>query len=154
MNNNKKTILITKTPQFEFRIIETFIAGIVLTGNEIKSVRNKEVSIKESYILSKNFELYIFNMYVSSYSNASIQPNIKVDERCKRKLLMKMSEIKKITKNSKEKKYVIIPLRVFVNERGWAKIEIALAQKMRKYQVKINLKEKELKRRIQTREIF
>jgi len=118
MNNNKKTILIAKTPQFEFKIIETFIAGIVLTGNEIKSIRNKEVSIKESYILSKNLELYIFNMYVSSYGNASIQPNVKIDERCKRKLLMKKSEIKKITKYSKEKKYLIIPLKVFVNERG------------------------------------
>jgi SsrA-binding protein len=117
-NNNKKIISITKTPQFEFKIIESFIAGIVLTGNEIKSIRKKEVSIKESYVLSKNFELYIFNMYISNYSNASIQPNVKFDERAKRKLLLKKSEIKKITKGSKEKKYSIIPLKVFVSERG------------------------------------
>jgi SsrA-binding protein len=118
INKNNNLLLITKTSQFDFKIIETFTSGIVLTGNEIKSLRKKEVSIKESYILSKNFELYIFNMYISIYKNASINPNINNDVRVKRKLLLKKSEIKKIVKQSKEKKYVIIPLKVFINERG------------------------------------
>jgi SsrA-binding protein len=153
--NKKSNILIAKNSQFNLRIIEKFTAGIVLSGNEIKSLRLKSISIKESYILTKNLELYIFNMYVNPYKNANANvSNKNSDERRKRKLLMKKSEIKKIFKQSREKSYIITPIRVFINEKGWAKIEIALAQKLKKYQIKINEKEKEIKRRIENKSDF
>lgn len=148
--DKKSNILIVKNSQFDLRIIEKFTAGIVLSGNEIKSLRLKLISIKESYILSKNLELYIFNMYINPYKNANANvSNENSDERRKRKLLMKKSEIKKIFKQSREKSYIIVPIKVFISEKGWAKIEIALAQKLRKYQIKINEKEKEIKRKIE-----
>jgi SsrA-binding protein len=153
--NKKSNILITKNSQFNLRIIEKFTAGIVLSGNEIKSLRLKSISIKESHILTKNLELYIFNMYINPYKNANANvSNKNYDERRKRKLLMKKSEIKKIFKQSREKSYIIAPIRVFINEKGWAKIEIALAQKLKKYQIKINEKEKEIKRRIENKSDF
>ena len=150
----KKSILISKNPQFDIKIIEIFVAGIVLSGNEIKSLRSRNVSIRESYITSKNREIFIFNMYIAPYKNANLSINKEFDGRLKRKLLMKKSEIKKIFKYLKEKSCIIFPLKIFINERGWAKIEIAISQKLKKYQIKSELKEKEIKRKIQKRDFF
>lgn len=149
---SKKTdILVVKNAQFDLKIIEKFTAGIVLSGNEIKALRLKSASIKESYILVRNFELFVFNMYIAPYRNANATAaSANTDERQKRKLLLKKSEIKKIARQSKEKGYIVAPIKVFISDKGWAKIEIALAQKMRKYQIKINEKEKEIKRSIRS----
>ncbi|WNE41464.1 MAG: SsrA-binding protein [Mycoplasmataceae bacterium] len=153
-NIENSSISIAKNSQFDIRIIDTFTSGIVLSGNEIKSLRLKNVSIKESYILCKNSELYIFNMYIAPYKNANVNVNENVDCRLKRKLLMKKSEIRKIHKQSREKGYIIHPIKIFINERGWAKLELSLAQKLRKHQIKINIKEREIKRKIQKNDFF
>lgn len=147
--SKKADVLVARNSQFDLRVIEKFTAGIVLSGNEIKALRLKSASIKESYILVRSSELYIFNMYIAPYKNANANIVSAIsDERQRRKLLLKKSEITKITRRSREKAYIITPVKVFINERGWAKIEIAIAQKLRKYQIKINEKEKEIKRRI------
>ena len=148
-----RLILISKNPYFDLEIIETFVTGIVLSGDEIKSLRAKNVSVKESYIVVRNLELFIVNMYIAPYKNANISIKQKIDK-SKRKLLMKKSEIRKIFKLSREKSYIISPLKVFINERGWAKLEIALARKLKKYQININLKEKEIKQKLQRKDFF
>lgn len=153
-NIENSNLSIAKNSQFDIRVIDIFTSGIVLNGNEIKSLRSKNVSIKEAYILCKNGELYIFNMYIAPYKNANANINENINCRLKRKLLMKKSEIRKIHKQSKEKGYIIYPIRIFINERGWAKLELSLAQKLRKYQIKINVKEKEIKRKIQKNDFF
>jgi SsrA-binding protein len=117
-NVEKSIVSISKNSHFDIKVIENFTAGIVLSGNEIKSLRTKDVSIKESYILSKNGELYIFNMYIAPYKNANAHISENFDIRPRRKLLMKKSEIRKISKQSKEKGYIISPIKIFINERG------------------------------------
>lgn len=151
---NKQSILISKNYHFDLNIIEVFVAGIILSGDEIKSLRSKNVSIKESYIGIRKGELFIFDMYIAPYKNANLSIKSKFDGRSKRKLLMKKNEIRKISKCSREKSYIIFPLKVFINEGGWAKLEVALAQRLKKHEIKINLKEKEIKRKIQKKEFF
>jgi len=133
----------------DYKIIEKFVAGIVLTGNEIKSLRSYQASISEAYIFSQQQELYITNMHIATYKYSyAINLAQSLDTKRRRKLLLKRKEISRIIRQSKAKNYTIIPLQLFFNDRGWAKLEIALAQRLKKYQVKEKIKERELKIRI------
>lgn len=144
-----KTIAQAKKNLRDYKVIDKFVAGIVLTGNEIKSVRSKQLSINEAYALPQNKELYIINMHIAIYKysrdgNLVGSPNT----RRRRKLLLQRKEIDKIIRDLKTKRYSLIPLQIFLNEKGWAKLEIALAQRLRKYQIKEKLKEKDLAREL------
>jgi SsrA-binding protein len=149
---DNKVIARAKKNFRDYKIIDRFVVGLVLTGNEIKSMRNYQVSIGESYVLSHQKELYVANMHISAYSHASDFP--KVDTKRKRKLLLKRSEINKLIGAMKAKNYVLIPLHLFITSKGWAKLEIALAQRLRKYQIKEKIKEKEIKRRLQKEDFY
>ena len=133
----------------DYEIIAKFLAGLVLTGNEIKSLRNYQSSINEAYILPHDGELYVVNLHISPYKY-SRAGNLAHDQRSKkrRKLLLHKKEINKIIGQHKSKSYAIIPLQLFINQRGWAKLEIALAQHLRKYQIKEKIKEREIKRKL------
>jgi len=100
----------------DYRIIEKFTAGIVLTGNEIKSLRSHQVSIGEAYVSPQQKELYVINMNIAAYSHASYLA--KIDTRKKRKLLLKRREINKLIGTMKAKNYVLIPLLLFTTSRG------------------------------------
>ena len=136
-----------------YKIIEKFAAGLVLTGNEIKSLRNHQVSIGEAYVLPQQKELYVVNMNITTYSRTSSLAKI-IDTRRKRKLLLKRREINKLIGTMKAKNYVLIPLQLFINNKGWAKLEIALAQHLRKYQIKEKIKEKEIKRKLRQGDFY
>jgi len=143
----KKIISQAKKNLRDYKIIERFVAGIVLTGNEIKSLRSHQVSINEAYVLPQQKELYIINMNITAYSHASdLEKN--GDTRRKRKLLLRRREINKLIGTMKAKNYVLIPLQLFITNKGWAKLEIAFAQHLRKYQIKEKIKEKEIKRKL------
>jgi SsrA-binding protein len=133
----------------DYEIITKFLAGLVLTGNEIKSLRNYQSSINEAYILPHDGELYIINLHISPYKY-SRPSNLAKDQssKKKRKLLLHKKEINKIIGHKKSKNYAIIPLQLFINQRGWAKLEIALARHLRKYQIKEKIKEREMKRKL------
>jgi len=131
----------------DFKIVERFVAGLVLTGHEIKSLRNRQASIGEAYVVPQQKELYVINMNIAAYSHASDLGKSR-DTRRKRKLLLKRREINKLIGLMKAKNYVLIPLQLFITNKGWAKLEIALAQHLRKYQIKEKIKEKEIKRRL------
>ena len=131
----------------DYQIGKRFTAGLVLTGSEIKSVRSRQVSLSEAYLRPQENEIYIFNMRIALYKHAykASQGN---DPKKKRKVLLNRSEINKIIRELKNKNSVLIPLQLFITERGWAKLEIALAQHLRQYQVKEKLKEKEIQKKL------
>jgi len=103
----------------DYKIIERFVAGLVLTGNEIKSLRNHQVSIDEAYVLPQKKELYIINMNVATYKFSHAGGLAKTrDTRRRRKLLLKRREINKLIGNMKAKKYDLVPLQLFISSKG------------------------------------
>ncbi|RHZ37244.1 SsrA-binding protein [endosymbiont GvMRE of Glomus versiforme] len=137
----------------KFKIIgREKIAGLRLTGNEIKAIRNYQISISDAYVLPYKNELFLYKTSISPYRYASQFSQHDTTSQKPRKLLMKKKEIKHLITQIKTKHYNLIPLRVFINERGWAKTEIALVQTLRKYQVKKDIKDKEIKRKLQRKE--
>jgi len=136
-----------------YRISEKFTAGIILTGNEIKSLRNYHNSINEAYISPQEGELYIINMHIAAYKYSQPKNFSEVyNSKRKRKLLLHRSEIRNLIFQLKTKSYSLFPLTLFINEKGWVKLEIVLAQHLRKYQIKSKLKEKEIKKQLQKKE--
>lgn len=132
-----------KRAGFDFEIIQSFEAGIMLTGSEIKSIRDGGGSINEAFCLLRDEELYIKNMNIPEYSHGSYSNH---EPTRLRKLLLKKRELERITAKIKEKGFSIIPVRVFINERGFAKIEVALARGKKKFDKRDSLKQKETKR--------
>jgi SsrA-binding protein len=132
-----------KRAGFDFEIIQSFEAGIMLTGSEIKSIRDGGGSINEAFCLLRDEELYIKNMNIPEYSHGSYSNH---EPTRLRKLLLKKRELERITAKIKEKGFSIIPVRVFINERGFAKMEVALARGKKKFDKRDSLKQKETKR--------
>lgn len=149
-----KVIARAKKNFHDYRIIERLVAGLILTGNEIKSLRNHQVSIGEAYVLPQQKELYVVNMNIAAYKYSHAGDLVKIDTRKRRKLLLKKREINKLIGTMKAKNYVLIPLQLFITNRGWAKLEIALAQHLRKYQIKEKAKEKEIKRKLRQGDFY
>lgn len=129
--------------KFDFDIIETFVAGLVLTGTEIKSIRLGKAGLTDSFCYENNGELWIKNMYIGEYFYGSYNNH---SSRRDRKLLLNKKEILEIGKASKDTGSSIVPLRVFINDRGLAKIEIALAKGKKEYDKRQSIKEREDKR--------
>ena len=134
-----------KKASFEYHLIEKFIAGIVLTGSEIKSIRDGKVSLQESYCDFRNNELFIRQMNIARYQQASYLNHEPTRER---KLLLNKRELKKLKKKLDEKGLAIIPVRMFINDRGLAKIEIALGKGKKLYDKRESIKERDQKRDI------
>lgn len=124
---------------FDFEIIETYTAGIVLTGTEIKSIRQGKAGLTDSFCYENNGELWIKNMYIGEYFYGSYNNHA---SRRDRKLLLKKKEIREIGKSSKDSGFSIVPLRVFINDKGLAKVVIALAKGKKVYDKRQTIKEK------------
>ena len=136
-----KVIATNRKANFEYFIISTFEAGIVLVGSEVKSIRLGHVNLKDSFItFSKDNEPFIKNMHISPYANNSID---KIDEKRSRKLLLNSSEIKKILTRVKEKGFTCIPLKVYLKD-SLVKLEIAIAKGKHLYDKKASLAEKDI----------
>ena len=135
-----------KKASFEFEFIETYTAGIVLTGTEIKSIRLSKASIAEAYgLISKN-EILLRNMYIQPYENGT---HYNHQPRRDRKLLLNRSEINKIDRKIKSKGLTLVPINLFINKKGLAKVEIALAKGKKIYDKREELKKKDAKREIE-----
>lgn len=128
---------------FEYEIVETFIAGIQLVGTEIKSIRNSKASIVESYCRFSQGELYVVNMNISEYDFGNINNH---EARRDRKLLLNRKELEKLEKRIKESGLTIVPLKLFLNERGIAKLEIGLAKGKKLHDKRETMKEKDARR--------
>lgn len=132
-----------KKARFEYHLIDKFVAGIQLTGTEIKSIRNGKASIVEAYCVFERGEVFIRNMHIAAYENGSFYNH---SPRGDRKLLLNRKEINKIEKFLKVKGNAVVPLRMFISEKGWAKLEIATAQGKKLHDKRQDLKEKDDKR--------
>lgn len=134
-----------KRARFEYHLLDTFVAGIQLSGTEIKSIRRNKASILEAYCIFSRGEMWIRNMHITEYENGSFYNH---QPRSDRKLLLNRKEINKIEKFLKDKGNTVIPLKVFISDKGWAKVEIALAQGKKLHDKRQDLKEKDDKREV------
>lgn len=144
----KKIKLICKNKKvlFNYEIIKTYIAGIVLTGTEIKSIRLGKCSLVDTYCYIFNNEIWLKNSYIAEYQNKGYCNH---DERRDRKLLLHKVEINKLKKEIESPGYTIIPIKMFINEYGFCKLEIALCKGKKLYDKRESLKEKDSKREIE-----
>ena len=140
-----KIAIKNKKASFEYEFIETYTAGIQLKGTEIKSIRNTKASIMESYGIMIKEELFIRNMYIAEYENGS---HYNHESKRDRKLLLNRIELNKINKKIKAKGLTIVPLKLFINNKGLAKIDIALAKGKKIHDKREDLKSKDAKREI------
>jgi len=134
-----------KKASYEYEFIEKFEAGMVLKGTEIKSLREGKASIQEAYCYLQGGEAFVRGMTISTYSNASFESH---DLTRVRKLLLKKKEIEKLRSKTEEKGLTIVPLRLFINQRGFAKLEIALAKGKKIHDKRENIKNKDQKREL------
>ncbi|MCC8071510.1 MAG: SsrA-binding protein SmpB [Bacteroidales bacterium] len=128
---------------FDYAISETFTAGIVLTGTEIKSIRQGKASLADTYCIVDRGEVWIKNMYIAEYFYGSYNNHA---TRRDRKLLLTKREIGRLDKSGKEAGYTIIPLKLFISEKGLAKIVIGIARGKKEYDKRQDIKEREDKR--------
>lgn len=135
-----------KKAEYQFFLIDRYTAGIVLTGTEIKSIRAGKASVGEAFCVFLGNELFIKNMYVAEYSHGSAFNHA---PRRDRKLLLNRRELRKLQGKIKEKGLTIIPVVLFIDENGRAKMEIALAKGKKLYDKRETLKEKDIKRQMQ-----
>jgi SsrA-binding protein len=132
-----------KRAYFEYEILEKFVAGIQLAGTEIKSIRSSKASIVEAYCRFTKDELYVVNMNISEYDFGNINNH---EARRDRKLLLTKKELEKLQKKTKESGLTIVPLKMFLNDRGIAKLEIGLAKGKKTYDKRETLKQKDARR--------
>ena len=132
-----------KKARFEYHLEDIYQAGIQLSGTEIKSIRNGKASILESYCIYSNGEVWIRNMHITEYENGSFYNH---KPRADRKLLLNKKEIVNIEKFLKTKGNTLIPLKLFLSEKGWVKVEIACAIGKKLHDKRQDLKEKDDKR--------
>jgi SsrA-binding protein len=135
-----------KKASFQFEFIETFVCGMVLKGTEIKSIREGKVSLTEAFCVFLRGELYVRQMHIAPYTMAASYNHVAVRDR---KLLLSKKELEKLETKSDEKGLTIIPVRIFINDRGLAKMEIALGRGKKLHDKRHDLKEKDAKRELQ-----
>lgn len=135
-----------KKARFEYEILDTYVAGIQLTGTEIKSVRASKARITESFCeFNEAGELFVINMYIEEYMHGNIYNHKPKSER---RLLLNKRELKKLQKEVQNVGLTIIPLRLFLTDKGWAKMEIALCKGKKLHDKRETLKDRESKRNL------
>lgn len=132
-----------KRASFDYELIDTYTAGIVLTGTEIKSIRLGKASLVDTYCYFVNNELWVKNMHISEYFYGSYNNHT---ARRERKLLLTKKELDKLKRGSLDPGFTLIPVRLFINEKGLAKVVVALAKGKKQYDKRQSLKEKDDKR--------
>jgi SsrA-binding protein len=134
-----------RTATFDYFIEDKFDAGMMLTGTEVKALREGKASFNDSYCLFDHEELYIKGLHISPYSHGSYANHNPIRDR---KLLLKKKEINKISQKLKEKGFTIVPLKIFFNDRGFAKIQIGLGKGKKLHDKRESIKERETQREI------
>ncbi len=142
-------VIKNKKAGFEYFIFDTFSAGLLLTGTEIKSIRASKANIGEAYCVFKGHELWVINMNISVYSHGTIYNH---EPRRDRKLLLNNRELKRLQTKVKEKGFTIIPLMLYINEKGLAKIDVALARGKKMFDKRETIKQKDNRRELERNE--
>jgi len=134
-----------KKASFEYHFLDKYIAGIALTGTEIKSIREGKASLQHAYCYFNRTELFVKEMNITPYSLAK---HYNHDPKRERKLLLKKKELEKLLDKSKETSITIIPTRLFINDRGLAKLEVALAKGKKLHDKREDIKKKDTEREL------
>jgi len=131
-----------KKAYFEYHILDKYVAGIKLLGTEIKSIREGKANLNDAFCTFIDNQLYVRNLHISEYSHGSFYNH---EAKRDRVLLLHKKELKKLQTRTEEKGFTIVPLAIFINERGFAKLEIALAQGKKAFDKRETLKERDSK---------
>ncbi|MFO8235344.1 MAG: SsrA-binding protein SmpB [Bacteroidales bacterium] len=140
---SSKIVIKNKKAAHLYEIKEKHIAGMQLKGTEIKSIRQGKASLVDTYCYFKNSELWLKGMHITEYDHSTYFNH---EPKRERKLLLKKQELRKLERKVKEKGDTIIALQVFISEKGYAKVEIALASGKKKYDKREEIKRKDMKR--------
>lgn len=135
-----------KKAGFEYFLLEKFIAGLVLTGTEIKSIRGGKASINEAYCAFTEGELFVRNMHIAEYDYGTYNNH---EPRRDRKLLLTARELRKLRTKLEEKGLTLVPTHLFINEKGFAKLEIALARGKKLFDKRESTKQKDVRREME-----
>ena len=145
MKTSNNIVIKNRRASFDYLFFDTYVAGIQLVGVEIKSIRNGNVNLSESYCVFQNGELYLKNAHISPYENAGFSS---VDPLRDRKLLLHKKELLKLSEGVSRKGLTIVPTKMFINERGLCKVEICLCKGKKNYDKRESLKEKDMKKHV------
>jgi SsrA-binding protein len=130
---------------FEFELLDKYIAGIVLMGTEIKSIREGKVNLQDGYCFFNNGELFVRGINITPYAQGT---HYNHEAQRERKLMLKRIELKKLERKVEEKGLTLVPIRLFINDRGFAKLEISLARGKKMHDKRENIKERDAKREL------
>jgi SsrA-binding protein len=140
----KKTLhIVNKKAKFEYHFLQTFEAGIVLNGTEVKSIKAGNANLSDAYCIFWKDELILKSMFIAEYKFGNIHNH---ETRRDRKLLLNRSELKKLDRKVREKGLTIIPYKIYLSDRGLIKVEIALAEGKKAYDKRHSIKDKDMKR--------
>ncbi|NCD68918.1 SsrA-binding protein SmpB [Mucilaginibacter agri] len=131
-----------KKAYFEYHVLDEYVAGLKLLGTEIKSIRDGKANLNDAFCTFIDNQLYIRNLHIAEYSHGSFYNH---EAKRDRVLLLNKKELKKLKTRTEEKGFTIIPLAIFISERGFAKLKIALAQGKKTYDKRETLKERDTK---------
>src|SRR5690625_2956283 len=145
MRFQKQIKIHNRKARFQYEILDTYTAGIVLKGTEIKSIREGKASIAESFCEFQNGELFVINMTIQAYSHAR---HFNHDPKSARKLLLNRNELRRLEREVRQAGLTIIPLLLYINERGLAKMKIALCRGKKQYDKREAIKERDSKRQL------
>ncbi len=145
MKREKRIVANNKKARHDFFIEETYETGMVLTGTEIKSIRQGKINIKESYGKVEQGQVYVYGMHISPYDHGNI---FNVDPLRRRKLLLHKKEIRKLIGYIQQDGLTLIPLRVYINEEGRAKLELAVARGKKLYDKRQDAAKRDAKRKM------
>ncbi|NRA50263.1 MAG: SsrA-binding protein SmpB [Phaeodactylibacter sp.] len=135
--------IVNRKAGFEYRFLDTYEAGIMLHGTEVKSIRKGNANLRDAYCFFRKGELFIKSLFIAEYEYGNIFNH---ESRRTRKLLLKRQQLKKLERHLKEKGLTIVPIRLYINERGLAKVEVALAQGKKVYDKRESIKQNDVKR--------
>lgn len=139
----KHVNIVNRRASFEYQFLDKYTAGIMLKGTEIKSIREGKVNMQDGYCVLHNGELYLHNVHISTYTEGT---HYNHEPMRVRKLLVNKSELKRLEKGVQEQGVTMIPIRVFISDRGFAKVEIALARGKKLHDKREDIKAKDVKR--------
>lgn len=141
--------IVNRRASFEYHLVHKYTAGMVLTGTEIKSIRAGQVNLGDAFCFIKDNELFVRNMHISHWKQGSYYNH---EPMRVRKLLLKKSELNKIRVKALEKGFTVIPVKIFLAESGYAKIEIAVAQGKKNFDKREDIKKRDIQRDLQRSE--
>ena len=143
-SEGKKIVATNRQARREFEIFDSFEAGMVLTGSEVKSLRNAQAQIKEAYCRIHDGEIWLNSCHISRYEHASTAFSHEPDR--PKKLLLNKKELKKLEKEVKNSGLTIVPLKLFINDKGFAKLRISLAKGKKLFDKRETIKDRDNKR--------